>query len=166
MAGHGVFINEMLDPRRDDCDNCVFTWFLLDWLLKKSDDTKHKFCLFIENESARPDFDVDLRTDALPELPPFNVLANAAMRYGNRIIREQEQKNFLNRGVLGVTNETRLRRVLSGLALIASSVVICYGLWRLSGPVSPTTPWPHPAGREARRFVAARADAGPAGRGR
>jgi hypothetical protein len=116
LAGHGVFLNGMMANR----DNIFFTRNCIDWFTRPKGTLTRDQVLFIEEGRVVSQFDVPLVELPAPPLPAVQEL--------NDLLRGLEDENFFNEFVLRMLGPRN--RIFTGLVILASAVLILYGLRR------------------------------------
>ncbi len=112
LSAPSVFMNGMMG--RTDNDNFAFAWNSVRWLTNGG---RRKYALFLEDGRPVTTFDVPLLQ---PPLPPLKIV--------NHVLRGLEEENFFNRLIL---DNVPRERILRGLFLSVSGMLLLYGLVRL-----------------------------------
>ncbi len=115
LAGHGVFLNEMMAQR--DNDNFTFAQNCIDWL---SDGGKRKRVLMVEEGRIQTKFNVPLTVKPALPIPSSSVV--------NSILRGLEEENFFNRLLVTLFGRDRILRVV---LLFLSAGLFVFGINRL-----------------------------------
>jgi hypothetical protein len=115
IAGHGVFLNEMMAQR--DNDNFAFAQNCIDWL---SDGGKRRRVLMVEEGRVHAKFDVPLTVKPILPIPSSSVV--------NKILHGLEEENFFNRLLVTLIGRDRILRIV---LLFLSAGLLVFGLNRL-----------------------------------
>ena len=115
IAGHGVFLNEMMAQR--DNDNFTFAQNCIDWL---TDGGRRKRVLMIEEGRIQGKFDVPLTVVPALPLPSSTVV--------NKILHGLEEENFFNRLLVSLVGRDRILRMV---LLFLSAGLLVFGISRL-----------------------------------
>ena len=120
LADHSVFINDMM--LQHDNGNIDFAYRCAEWL--RGNDEPRDRCLYYEDGTVRPDFDIPLKPLPAPPIPS----AEEVVPMLNQLLYDLEAENAFNDLLLGVIGEDNLWK---GLAFLACTAVGGYGFVRL-----------------------------------
>jgi len=137
LADHSVFINEMMI--QDDTNNLDFASNAVEWL---RDNGRRTRVLFVEDGAIQDTFDIPLQKEvvSLRDLQPW--LADAANKIVDQAEDQHHRENHFNTVLISGVSQASGRALFGGvgaenfyllLVVLASAVLVGYGLRRLAG---------------------------------
>jgi hypothetical protein len=124
LSDHSVFINAMM--WQEDNDNFRFANNCVAWLSEAKPNRRTE-ALVVEEGRIQTRFDIPLKEEPLPPLPPLH----QQLQFANAVLRGLETENRFNEVILRAVNSVHPANWLRSLVVLLTMALGVYGLVRL-----------------------------------